>query len=209
MSTITLLTDFGTRDGYVGAMKGVLRRLAPQAQIIDISHDIPPQDIHQAAFVLRSILPYFPEDTIHVVVVDPGVGSERRPVAVIGEQASFVGPDNGVFTPVYESQPAAEIFELRNPAYHLPEVSATFHGRDIFAPVAAHLANGVAPEMLGPRVDDPVRLLLPQALRLADGSLQGTLQAVDHFGNCISNIPGAVGEELCSRARRQAGTGGG
>ncbi|NOZ49516.1 MAG: SAM-dependent chlorinase/fluorinase [Chloroflexi bacterium] len=203
--TITLITDFGTRDGYVGAMKGVIRGLAPRAQIIDITHEIEPQNIRHAAYVLASISPYYPDGTIHVVVVDPGVGSDRRPLAVFTPRACYVGPDNGVFSHVYAHHAELEIRHLTEPAYHLAQPSYTFHGRDVFAPVAAHLAKGVAAHRLGPIVSDPVRLQLARPQRREDGALIGEIVAIDHFGNCISNIPLAWLADRCDWVATIAG----
>lgn len=191
MPIITLTTDFGLSDGYVAAMKGVIASLAPQAVVIDITHQIPPQDLFEAAYVLQTALPYFPPDTIHLVVVDPGVGSARRPLAAAAGPCFLVGPDNGVFTYALDAHPSPTCVHLDNPAYWRPQVSRTFHGRDIFAPAAAHLANGVPLTALGTRLDDPVRFHLQPPHRGADGSLHGQLIHVDRFGNAISNIPGA------------------
>ena len=186
---ITLITDFGLTGPYVASMKGVILGISPQSAIVDITHAIQPQNIQQAAFVLDAVLPYFPTGTIHVVVVDPGVGSERRPIAVFTERACFVGPDNGVFSRVYRDENVRDIRHLRNPDYHLPAVSYTFHGRDIFAPVAAHLAAGVSPSVLGPTIADPVTIPFPTPEQLPDGSIRGQIIYADAFGNLISNIP--------------------
>ncbi len=189
---VTLTTDFGMEDGYVGVMKGVILGTNPQAAIIDLSHDIPPQDVHNAAYVLRRAYEFFPQGTIHVVVVDPGVGTERRPVAVGTRRALFVAPDNGVLTYVLDharqtaDQPQA--VHLTNPAYWLPDISHVFHGRDIFAPVAAHLSLGVPPDDLGPRIDDLFVLPTPHLVR-HPGKVVGQVMHVDHFGNLLTNIP--------------------
>lgn len=200
MSVITLTTDFGQSDSYVGAMKGVILGIAPQACIVDISHQAPPQDVRRAIAILQGIVPYYPPDTIHVVVVDPGVGSQRRPIAIRTAQGVFVGPDNGVFTRVIADAAASgslfAILHLDNPTYWLPAVSWTFHGRDIFAPVAAHLAAGAPFASLGTPIDDPVTLPLSQPQRLLDGRIRGQIVAVDHFGNLISDVPA---EWLASR----------
>lgn len=188
-SPISLLTDFGLRDGYVGTMKGVILDILPWGRILDITHEIEPQNIHQAAYVLATAAPYFPLETVHVVVVDPGVGSERRGIAVRTARAYYVGPDNGVFSRVYATEKVREIRELASPYYRLPVVSNTFHGRDIFAPFAAHIAAGVSFHSIGPLVTDPVRLDWPQPQRLPDGSLQGEILYADRFGNLISDIP--------------------
>lgn len=191
MPIITLTTDFGLADGYVAAMKGVILGIAPQATLIDITHQIAPQNVREAAYVLHSALPYFPPATVHVAVVDPGVGSARRPIAAHIDGSYVVGPDNGLFTYVLQgaSQPA-HCVHLNRPAYWLPHVSRTFHGRDIFSPVAAHLASGVPLEMLGAPFDDPVRFDLQPPQHEPDGALAGQVIHVDRFGNLVSNIPG-------------------
>jgi hypothetical protein len=190
MPIITLTTDFGQSDGYVGIMKGVILGILPAAQLVDLSHEIEPQNVRQAAYVLAQATPYFPTGAVHLVVVDPGVGSARRPIAVKTTGAAFVGPDNGVLTPALD-EPSARAWELNRPEYWLPAVESTFHGRDLFAPCAAHLARGVCPDELGSPISDPVRLALPSPTRFADGSVHGEVVAVDRFGNLITNIPGA------------------
>lgn len=187
--TITLTTDFGLADGYVGAMKGVILGILPWAQIVDLSHAIAPQQILDASYVLATAAPYFPRGAVHVVVVDPGVGSERRPLAVFTDRAVYVGPDNGVFSRVYRDEHVLSIRQLTNPAYRLPAISNTFHGRDIFAPAAAHIAAGIPPHSLGPEITDPVQIAIPQPRRLEDGGLEGQVIYVDRFGNLITNIP--------------------
>lgn len=189
MTLITLTTDFGVGDSYVAVMKGVILAIAPTARIVDITHQIAPQNVHEAAYVLSSAVPYFPPDTVHVVVVDPGVGSSRRPIAIQIGSARFVGPDNGVFTHLLAAAGPAVVVHLQNRAYWRPAVSHTFHGRDIFAPVAAHLAAGVPLDALGPSIDDPVLLDLAQPVQVADGKLRGQIVHVDRFGNLISSIP--------------------
>ena len=186
---ITLLTDFGTDDYFVGAMKGVILTRSPTSVLVDITHSIPPQDIRAAAFTLSSAYSYFPSGSIHLAVVDPGVGSDRRPVLVEAATHLFVGPDNGVFSLVLEQVPAARIRHLTNTSYFLPNRSSTFHGRDIFAPVAAALAQGLPPEDLGPTVQDPIRLESIRCESMSDGTLVGKIMHIDHFGNCITNLP--------------------
>jgi len=191
MNFISLMTDFGTRDGNTGVMKGVIWNIAPQVQIADLSHYIEPQNVRQAALVLERQAFYFPENSIHVVVVDPGVGTKRRPIAAqIGPQR-FVGPDNGVFTLAYQRAERngwpVKIIHTNKPEYWLPEVSNIFHGRDIFSPVAAHWAAGVSLEQLGEPVDDPIRISIPRPQRTEIGLL-GEVVHIDHFGNVISNI---------------------
>jgi hypothetical protein len=193
LSLITLTTDFGLADSYAAIMKGVILGIAPFARIVDVTHQIEPQAVRQAALALQAAVPYFPPHTIHVAVVDPGVGSTRRPIAVRTPQGIFVGPDNGLFSTFLTDHPAGSIavLQLDRPAYWLPTVSRTFHGRDIFAPVAAHLATGVSFEALGTAVDDPILLPASQRNRLPDGTLAGQIVAVDRFGNLISDLPEA------------------
>jgi S-adenosylmethionine hydrolase len=172
-------------------MKGVIWGIAPQAKIADISHDIAPQNIHQAAFVLNRHVFYFPENTVHIVVVDPGVGTDRRPIAAqIGPQR-FVGPDNGVFTLMYHAAEKkgwpVEIIHTDNPEYWGDKISDVFHGRDIFSPVGAHLSAGVPLKKLGTAINDPVRIHLPRPER-TDSGIIGEVSHIDHFGNIHSNI---------------------
>jgi S-adenosylmethionine hydrolase len=191
LSYITLITDFGLKDGNVGVMKGVVWGIAPGVQIADLSHNISPQNIHEAALILLRSAPYFPTGTVHVVVVDPGVGTERRPIAAHLGDLYFVGPDNGVLTMLLEyaerSGWRVEIVHTNKPKYWLPQISHVFHGRDIFAPVAAHLASGVPLGDLGTIISDPVRLELPQPVKSDDG-WDGEVIHIDHFGNISSNI---------------------
>lgn len=184
---ITLTTDFGLADGYVGALKGVIASIAPEARVIDISHEIAPGDVRQAAFVLGSVVPYFPPGTIHVAVIDPGVGSARRAIAARAPQAIFIAPDNGLLSLCLDVQ-AVEIRQLLNSRYHLPQVSFTFHGRDLFAPVAAHLATGAIFDDLGPLVTDPVIISAPSPERDSEGAWRGHVLHIDRFGNVITNF---------------------
>jgi S-adenosyl-L-methionine hydrolase (adenosine-forming) len=191
LTIITLTTDFGLKDGNVGVMKGVIAGIAPPAQVIDISHLISPQNIPEAALILYRSVPYFPERTIHVVVVDPGVGTTRRPLAAQMGGQFYVGPDNGTISLWLErleaqGQPTL-FYHLDKPEYWLPEVSHVFHGRDIFAPVAAYLAAGVSLERIGSPIDHPVHLDFPRPQRTA-GGLRGEVIHVDHFGNLATNI---------------------
>jgi S-adenosylmethionine hydrolase len=192
---ITLTTDFGTRDAFVGVMKGVILRLNPDAILVDITHDIAPQNVAHAAFVLASAAPYFPPNTIHLVVVDPGVGSARRALAAQVGETFFVAPDNGVLSLVLP--PSSSVIHLTNPAYWLPRVSTTFHGRDIFAPVAAHLSLGVPLAALGTPIDDWVQLPQTRATRHGD-IITGRVVYIDRFGNALTNI----GEELLEGLER-------
>ncbi len=187
MTLITLTTDFGLQDAYVGVMKGVIAGIAPGVPCIDLTHAIPAQDVSSAAYWLWTALPYFPPDSIHLVVVDPGVGTERRALAAQTAWGVVVGPDNGVFSYVWEAAPPSQIVALENPAYRLPAPSATFHGRDVFAPAAAHLARGVPLTEFGPPITDPVRLPTP-CLEIGASAIEGTVIAIDHFGNAITSI---------------------
>jgi S-adenosylmethionine hydrolase len=186
-SIITLLTDFGTRDAFVGIMKGVILGITSEVSLVDLSHDIPPQDILTGALILRSAAPFFPPGSIHVAVVDPGVGSRRQAIVVETREALFVGPDNGLLSLAIPPEAAVRIVHLTNATYFLPHLSSTFHGRDIFAPVAAHLSRGVAPEILGPTIPSMERLSLPVVER-TETQLVGNVVAIDHFGNLITNI---------------------
>lgn len=198
---ITLTTDFGTSDAYVGVMKGVILGINPRAQVVDITHAIPPQDIHEAAFLIHSAHRYFPKDTIHTIVVDPGVGSNRRAIVCQTDNAFFVCPDNGVLSYLVGGEPSsidakpagkpsgpnASAVTIENPTYLLPHVSNTFHGRDIFAPVAAHLSLGVPLADIGTPVHNLVQLSIP-TMHIADDTLSGEIIKVDSFGNLITNI---------------------
>jgi S-adenosylmethionine hydrolase len=194
---ITLITDFGLSDGYVGAMKGVIIDVLPWVTVVDITHDIRPQDIRQAAFVLHTAAPHFPQCTVHMVVVDPGVGTDRRPLAVYTDSAVFVGPENGVFPWIYKTQTVREIRELSNSYYKRATVSPTFHGRDLFAPFAAHIAAGVPAPSIGPVVGAPVTFDIPDPKVYYDGSIHGHAIHIDFFGNIITNIT----EEMLATAQ--------
>jgi len=185
---VTLTTDFGTADYFVAAMKGVILSRNPQAYITDISHEIPPQDIEAGAFILLTACSFFPPATIHVAVVDPGVGSLRKPILIMAGGQFFVGPDNGLFSYVCDRLTASRVFHLTNSKYFLEPVSHTFNGRDIFAPVAAALCSGVKPEELGSEITDYVRLksLAPETPR--NGEMKGRVIHIDRFGNCVTNI---------------------
>ena len=189
---VTLITDFGNSDYFIGAVKGVILSANPEIHIVDITHDIPPQDIEAAAFTLLAAYPSFPPDAIHVAGIDPGVGSSRRAILIKTPGGYFVGPDNGVFSYICNREKdlgaTLEIFELTNAAYFRHPVSKTFNGRDLFAPVAAALAQGAKPDELGTAVTELVMLqpLVPETLR--DGSIEGRVIHIDHFGNCVTNI---------------------
>ncbi|MEW6348887.1 MAG: SAM-dependent chlorinase/fluorinase [Thermodesulfobacteriota bacterium] len=228
---LTLTTDFGTRDGYVAQMKGVALGINPRAVLVDVTHEIEPFGVLEAAFVVRGMAPYYPASTIHVVVVDPGVGSERRGIVVRTPEGLFVGPDNGVFSFVLagarspgtgrqkiptscnrdgalptdhsqdacptrktaseSAQPSTRIWEIRNPRWLREEVHPTFHGREVFAPVAAHLSLGKDPAEAGPEIHDPVTLAIPPVIRTPTG-LEGRVIYADRFGNLTTNIEASM-----------------
>lgn len=179
LPVITLLTDFGTADYFVGAVKGAILSVNRAVTIVDITHEIPPQDVEAGAFTLAAVYETFPAGTIHVAVVDPGVGSTRRAIIVSAGKQLFVGPDNGLFTHIYERHPSHRTYHVTAEKYFRPSVSSTFHGRDIFAPVAAALSNGVAPGKFGRVIEDEVRLVSESQARIIH---------IDRFGNCITSI---------------------
>ncbi len=189
MPVIALLTDFGTQDIYGGVMKGVIWSICPDARIADLTHEIPPQDITAGALALWGAVRYFPQGTVFCAVVDPGVGTERRAIALQTHEHFFVGPDNGLlWWAVSESEILAAV-ELRNPAYFLPVISRTFHGRDIFAPVAAHIANGVPLSEFGPEIDpDTLVKLPPLRAAISDERILAQVIHIDRFGNAITNL---------------------
>jgi S-adenosylmethionine hydrolase len=184
---VTLLTDFGTVDGYVGTMKGVILDIVPEARLVDISHEVAAQNVRQAAYVLYTAYPFFPSYAVHLIVVDPGVGGARRPIAMRTSVGSFVAPDNGVLSYVMAREGVEAVVELADPRYRLPEVSDTFHGRDIFSPAAAHLAAGIPIEMFGPAVSNPITFSPPR-LEVAGQRVAGEVLHTDHFGNVITSI---------------------
>ncbi len=191
-SIITLCTDFGLRDGYVAAMKGVILSIAPGTRLVDISHDIAPQSIREGAFILRSAYTFFPMGTIHLVVIDPGVGSERRAVAMRAGEHFFVAPDNGVLEYVLRREQEIEAVSLTDPTYWREKVSDTFHGRDIFAPVAAHLARGVPLDDVGEPLRELAQLELPVPERRGAETICGHVIHVDGFGNVVTDIPASM-----------------
>jgi hypothetical protein len=184
---ITLLTDFGTADGYVGAMKGVILSINRRAKVVDLTHDITPQDILEGALALATAVPYFPPGTIHVAVVDPGVGSQRKPILVSWRGHFLVGPDNGLLSLALGSNPPDSVYHLTRTEYFREQISRTFHGRDIFAPVAGHLSLGIAPEEMGEPLSawEQLHLPVPQETK---GRLVGEIIHVDRFGNLITSI---------------------
>ncbi|MGQ9598094.1 MAG: SAM hydrolase/SAM-dependent halogenase family protein [Anaerolineae bacterium] len=189
---IALTTDFGQADGYVGIMKVVILGICPEAALIDITHDIRPHAVRQAAYILSTVAPYFPPGTVHLVVVDPGVGSERRPIVIQTDRATYVAPDNGVLSLVLQQEPIRLAISLHpmDPWFYPPHISATFHGRDIFAPAAAHLACGVDPYTLGLPLTPADLVTLPsiQPQLSTEGVWQGEILHVDRFGNLITNF---------------------
>lgn len=188
MSIITLLSDFGTTEGFVAAMKGVVLGIAPQAALVDATHDIEPGDVEAGAFVLGQYWRLFPAGTVHLAVVDPGVGSGRRPIALAADGRYVVGPDNGLATEVLNAAGRWRCVEIAEARFRLAAPSPTFHGRDIFAPAAAHLAAGAELEALGPEVGDPERLEIP-APRRTERDVRGRIAHIDRFGNLITDIP--------------------
>ena len=188
---ITLTTDFGHKDPFVGQMKGVIKGINPEADIVDITHSITPYNIREAAVTLGLSYRYFPSRTIHIVVVDPGVGSRRRPILVVGENHYFVGPDNGVFTMVYQKEKEyLKVYEITADHYFLEKHSPTFQGRDVFAPVAAWLTKGVQSSNFGEEIEDFVRLPIPEPERPTRRAIEGEVIYIDHFGNAFTNITG-------------------
>jgi len=191
---ITLLTDFGLNDVYVGVMKGVIASIDQSLRVIDLTHQIPPQNITAAQFNLLNAYPYLPSGTVHVAVVDPGVGSDRRAVAIELEDGFLVGPDNGLFTGLMTTKAVVQAVELSDRQYwRVPDPSNTFHGRDIFAPVAAHLALGVSITKLGEIIDSDTLIQNSIAsYKTTAAGYQGKIQHIDRFGNVITNIPGKL-----------------
>lgn len=184
---ITLTTDFGIADPYVAVMKGVILSIAPQARIVDLTHHVHHGAVMEAALLLQEAYTFFPKGTVHVAVVDPGVGSDRRSVLMTAGNYHFVGPDNGIFWPIVEKFATKDIIHLTAETYFLPRISHTFHGRDIFAPVAAHLVQGADPRRMGNSISDPAQLTLPEPRQSGD-TLVGEIIRADRFGNLITNI---------------------
>jgi S-adenosyl-L-methionine hydrolase (adenosine-forming) len=184
---IALLTDFGTRDYFAGAMKGAILSINPDAKIVDITHEIPPQDLSAAAFTLGACYKDFPAKTIFVAVVDPGVGSERKAILVETEKYFFIAPDNGLLSFVF-ADARVSIYELTNKKYFAENISTTFHGRDIFAPVAAHLSLGVEPDEFGNEIKDFLRLEIDPPRPIANQTIEAKIIHIDRFGNLITNL---------------------
>jgi S-adenosylmethionine hydrolase len=184
---ITLTTDFGLSDAYVAMMKGVILSINPSANLVDITHQIGTGSISQAALLIRETFLYFPGGTVHLAVVDPGVGSNRSLVALQADAHFFVGPDNGLFWPVFRDFRGTKVVHLTKSRYFLPSITETFHGREIFAPVAAHLSLGLSLESLGPSIPDLTKLAIPEPY-MKEGVLCGQIIRVDNFGNLVTNI---------------------
>ena len=197
---ITLTTDFGTRDYFSGGMKGVILGINAEANIVDITHDVPSQDIWGAAYVLGAAYGYFPAGTVHVVVVDPGVGSDRRPIMAVTDKYVFIGPDNGVLSFVFADPGFSRVYHINASHYFLPMKGSTFHAREIFAPIAAWLTKGITYDRVGDEITDYVRFSLPEARKEADGAVLGEVVYFDKFGNCITNITSGDVETLTDAA---------
>jgi len=193
---ISLTTDFGTSDYFVGAMKGAILSVCPSASIIDITHEIPAHDIHSGAFTLLASYQSFPKQTVHVAVVDPGVGSARRPILVQTRDYFFIAPDNGLLSYALQKETDVKVFHLTNEKFFRPSVSATFHGRDVFAPIAGAVASGINVEELGNRIEDYIRLGSLNPI-VEDEELKGSIINIDRFGNIVTNIlPEHLTEEM-------------
>ena len=186
-SIITLLTDFGLKDPYLASMKGVILKINPQCMLIDVTHQVNPHDVEEGAFILANAYSTFPKGTIHLAVVDPGVGGPRKPILLVTENYFFIGPDNGLFTFALQQEKVKQGVALTRPKFFLPQVSRIFHGRDIFAPVAAHLSLGIRPKAFGENIDSWVELPF-QKPRMKEGKLLGEIIHVDTFGNLVSNV---------------------
>lgn len=187
-SLITFTSDFGTREQYVGAVKGVLLSINPVAEVVDLSHDVPSHDVLAGAFTVVGSCPLFPSDTVHLVVVDPGVGSARRAIIASTERHQYVAPDNGVLSLLMEREKVSRVVSVEAEHYYRHPVSSTFHARDIFAPVAAYLAKGVDILKFGPEISDYKKLVLPPQKQLDDGSIEGFILHIDKFGNATTSF---------------------
>jgi len=189
---VAILTDFGLDDPWVGVMKGVMLGLAPTLPLVDLTHGVPPGDVLAGALLLDAAVDFFPPDTLFLAVVDPGVGTARRALAAVVGRWRFVLPDNGLLSAVLERHPLLAAWSASDPTFHLPSPGRTFHGRDVFAPLAAAWASGVDPDRFGPPVPDPVRIPIPRAHPVA-GGWEGEVLLVDRFGNAITNLPAPQG----------------
>jgi len=204
---VTLITDFGWGGEYVGAMKGAILRVNPECRVVDLTHQVEPQNILQAAYILKNTFPFFPPGTVHLAVVDPGVGSRRKAIVVKREGHFFVGPDNGVLSGILEGKETALGYEIKERKYFLSPVSETFHGRDIFAPVAGHLSLGLDPSRLGPQIHGLKTIALPRP-RMVKGELRARILWADSFGNLITNLARRdYGRKLESRLFQIKGNG--
>ena len=195
---IALLTDFGMNDHYAGTMKGVILGICPEAQIVDISHEVDQYGIIEGAFLVAQAYRYFPRGTVHVVVIDPGVGTSRRPILVEAAGQRFVAPDNGVLSMIYARE-KHKVRWITSEKYFLKPVSQTFHGRDIFAPVGAHLAKGIAPAKMGKAIGDYMRLHFEKPVRTARRGWTGAVLKIDRFGNLVTNFPAGEFPDLEKR----------
>ncbi|HKY33224.1 MAG TPA: SAM-dependent chlorinase/fluorinase [Candidatus Polarisedimenticolia bacterium] len=208
---VTLTTDFGGSDHYVAAVKAAILAVAPEATLVDVSHEIPAHDVRAGAWVLRNAAPSFPRRTIHLAVVDPGVGTPRRPIAAVTQNHIVVGPDNGLFSYLFDLEPPLLIAHIAAAHYTRPDPSPVFHARDIFGPAAGHLARGADPANMGPPVDKPVTLELPRARVGQDGTVKAGVAHVDRFGNVVLYVTRAAVVGLLERLRAthlEASTGG-
>jgi S-adenosylmethionine hydrolase len=199
---ITLMTDFGTKGGYVGAMKGVILGINPQCTVVDITHEIPPQGIFEGAFVLGNTYGFFPQGSIHLAVVDPGVGTQREALVVETEDYYFVGPDNGLFTWIFRGREVKQVIGIRNRDFFLEQISQTFHGRDIFAPIAGHLSLGRKPHEFGVKLDTCSEIDIPEP-KVTDKGFTGEIVYIDRFGNLITNLPRHLLEPLSGQGPLQ------
>jgi len=195
---ITLITDFGLSDHYAGVMRGVILGICPQAEIVDISHEVGAYEVVEGAFLLAQTYPYFPRGTVHVVVIDPGVGTARRPIVAEAAGQRFVAPDNGVLSMMYAHE-KPKVRWITSEKYFLKPVSQTFHGRDIFAPVGAHLARGIAPAKMGKQITDYLRLHFERPVRTARRAWTGAVLKIDRFGNLVTNFPAEEFPDLQKR----------
>ena len=187
---ITLITDFGTRDYFVGSLKGVILGINPEARIVDISHEVGPQNILEAAFLLKSSYRYFPRDSIHMVIVDPGVGGARRPILAAAGDHSFVAPDNGVLSWVFSEEESVRVYEITESKYFLNSPGRTFQGRDLFSPVAAWLSRGIAAKDFGKEIRDFKKIEIPAPILRGEGEIEGEVLYIDRFGNIITTLTG-------------------
>jgi len=195
---ITLTTDFGTSDPYVGIMKGVILSINPKAKIIDITHSIPPQDVISAGFTIKNSFSFFPERTIHLAIIDPGVGSKRSPILIETEKYFFIGPDNGLFSSIISKEKIKNIIKITNKNYFLKKISSTFHGRDIFAPVTAYLSNGKKSDTFGPDLKNPIITAFPEPFIVNKNEAEGEVVHIDRFGNLLTNISTSFIEEFAA-----------